>query len=318
VVAVDLVRTADVVVENFSPRVMQKFGLDYRSLRKVRPDVIMVSMSAAGQVGPMAQMTTYGSVISCLAGLDGLQGHQDERALPFGTSIADPINGMLGAFAVMACLRHRSRTGKGQHIDLSQWEATATTTGGPFMDYLLNGRLQAPIGNYDESMAPHGVYRCKGEDLWVTIAVKTDEEWRRLCEAIGRHDLATSEKYGDLYGRLLHHDEIDAVLANWAAQRDNYEITALLQKQGIAAFPAMSSKQLFTDPHFWERGDWVEVNHPYGKEIIYGMPWKLSRTPGGVRRPCPILGQDNSYIYAEVLGIPKGELKDLEATKVLN
>ena len=310
--ALDLVRNSDVVIENFRPGTMERYGLDYKAFRIIRPDVVMLSLATAGQNGPLCDLTSYGVIITTMAGVDGVQGYPGERPLPIGTAIADPTNGMMGLFAVMAAVRHRSRTGEGQYIDLSQWETMATTVGGPWMDYLLNKRLQQPIGNHDPMMAPHGVYKSRGHDHWVTIAVKTDDEWKALCHVIGRPDLVEDERFGDLYARQSHQVELDKIIADWTASRENYEAARLLQEAGVAAFPALSSRELFDDPHFNERECWVKVDHAYGPEVIYNLPWKFSDTPGKIRWPCRLVGQDNDYVLNEVLGLPGEDIKRLE------
>lgn len=313
----ELVKTADVVIENFSPRVMPRFGLDYPKVKSLRPDIIMISLSAAGQTGPDSQITTYGNIIACLAGIDFHQGYVEEAPSSCGTAIADPLIGVLGAFSVLAALRYRSRTGKGQYIDLSQWEAVAATVGGPMMDYIFNGRTQHSLGNRDTMMAPHGVYRCKGEDSWVTIAVKTDDQWQKLCEVVDNHELAVDPRFSDVHHRQRNHDDLDKIISQWTQNMDQWRVTDVLQRIGIAAFPALSSKEVFTDKHFNARGDFVKVNHPLGEEVIYDVPWKLTKTPGGVHRPAPSVGQDNQQIYAGLLGISPPELTQLEEDRIV-
>ena len=314
----DLVKSADVVIENFSPRVMRRYGLDYQNIRAVRPDVVMVSLTGAGQTGPQSQMTTYGTVITSIAGIDSYQGYLgDEHPSAFGTAITDPLVGVMGAFAVLAALRHRSRTGKGQHVDLSQWEAVASTIGGPLMDSVFNGRTQTPLGNRDPMMAPHGVYPCKGDDRWVSVGVKTDEEWRGLCDAMGQPDLARDKRFADGYRRQRHHDELDTLVGAWTSKLKPVQVTRALQKAGIAAFPALAANEVFTDKHYKYRGDFIEVEHRLGKEVIYEVPWKLSKTPGGVRRAAPSIGQDNQQVYSEILGLSEEQIGGLERDGVL-
>ena len=239
-------------------------------------------------------MTTYGTVITSIAGIDSYQGYLgDEHPSAFGTAITDPLVGVMGAFAVLAALRHRSRTGKGQHVDLSQWEAVASTIGGPLMDSVFNGRTQTPLGNRDPMMAPHGVYPCKGDDRWVSVGVKTDEEWRGLC------------------------DELDTLVGAWTSKLTPVQVTRALQKAGIAAFPALAANEVFTDKHYKYRGDFIEVEHRLGKEVIYEVPWKLSKTPGGVRRAAPSIGQDNQQVYSEILGLSEEQIGGLERDGVL-
>ena len=317
-IAYDLVRSADVVIENFSPRVLPRYGLDYANLKKVRPDVVMVSLSAAGQDGPSAQITTYGSVIASLAGMDFHQGYLDgNEPVPFGTAISDPLVGVLGAFAVLCALRYRAQSGKGQYIDLSQWEAVGAMEGGPFMDSILNRRTLSHRANTDEMMAPHGVYPSKGEDLWVTIAVKTEEEWLSLCAAMGQPELARDPRFADAFRRMRQREELDAIIGSWTAERTNFDVTRLLQAVGIAAFPSLDPIEVYTDEHYAARDTYIWVDHHLGREVIYGMPWKLDKTPGGVRTPAPSVGQDNDQVYSEVLGLTIDEIRALEEEKVI-
>ena len=314
----ELVKSADVVIENFSPKVMRGYGLTYETIRKLRPDVVMISLSAAGQTGPLAEITTFGSIIGSMAGLHAHQGYiGDEKPSRSGTSIPDPVMGVLGAFAVLAGLRYRAKTGLGQYVDLSQWEACATLVGGPLMDGILNQRTQLPRGNRDEVMAPHGVYPCRGDDLWVTIAVKTEDEWRALCEAMSMPELASDERFRDPLRRHMNHDELDRVIDEWTSTQVNYDVASSLQARGIAAFPSLNDVEVFEDEHLEARGDWVEVEHRLGNEVIYGVPWKLSKTPGSVRRAAPVMGQDNQRVFGGLLGLPESEVSALEESRVL-
>jgi benzylsuccinate CoA-transferase BbsF subunit len=316
--AQDLVRTADVVIENFSPGFMDEIGLGYGDVRRLRPDAVMISLSAAGQTGPLKNIVTYGNIISCLAGLDGYQGYTDSDVpTRYGTTIPDPLMGIYGAFAVLAALRHRAKTGQGQHIDLGQWEACITLAGGPMTDYAMNERIQRWRGNRDDAMAPHGCYRCAGEDNWLTIAVKSNTEWLTLCETMERTDLANDERLGDQYGRQMHHDEIDAAISAWTRDKEHHSAAALLQSKGVAAFPALSIQEAFVDKHFNARNNWVEVEHRLGRETIAGMPWRLTKTPGGVRRAAPSIGQDNHRVYGGILGMRPEQITTLEEAKVL-
>ena len=316
-IARELVRSADVVIENFSPGVMKRYGLDYPSVKKLRPDVIMISLTAAGQDGPLSKIVTYGNIISCLAGLDGLQGYIGaDEPTAYGTSIPDPMMGLLGAYVVLAALRHRAKTGKGQYIDVCQWEATAATVGGPLMDYLFNKRITHPKGNRDDMMAPHGVYPCKGDDSWVSIAVKTDDEWRQLCAVMDKPELLSDERFGDLFSRHMHHGEIDEIISRWTATQQARRVTTKLQRVGVAAFPSMSAKDIFEDKHFKERGNWVEVDHPLMKTVIYGMPYKLSATPGGIQSPATMVGQYNDEVYGGILGLSQEEIAKLTEERI--
>ncbi len=310
--ALELVSTADIAVENYRPGTIGRWGLDYESLRTVRPDLIMISLSAGGQTGPLRQIATFGSTLSCLTGLDSMQGYVDGPPQPFGTALIDPLVGYLGLLSVLAALRHRDRTGQGQYIDLCQWEATSMMYGSQMLDYQWNGRVPGPVGNRDIAMAPHGVYPCAGADAWVAIAVDSEEQWRALRQAMGDPPWARQPRFADLYRRLRHQDVLDRALSQWTRRRDAFEVTALLQRAGVPAFPAQSDQQAFTNRHFLARDGWVQVQHPFGPMTVTGIHWKLSKTTGKLRKSTPILGQDNHYVFRELLGMPSRRVGALE------
>jgi benzylsuccinate CoA-transferase BbsF subunit len=319
--AADLTRrfieTCDVVVENYRPGTMERWGLGYRDLRRARPDIIMASLSAAGQDGPLRNITTFGSSLGSLTGLDALQGYYDNRPIPAGMALPDPFNGIVGLYAILSALRHRRRTGRGQHIDLSQWEATTCTIGAPLLDWQMNRRIEGTRGNRDPAWAPHNVYPTRGHDRWVAIAVKTEAEWQAFCGVLGNPPWARDPRFADAFRRLRHQDQLDAHIAAWTRTRDNMEVTRLLQHAGVAAAPAMSCEELFNDPHFTGRGGWGEVHHPFGMETLYGVHWKLSETPGRIRRAAPLLGQENAFVVEDLLGVPDEALRCLQTEQVV-
>ncbi len=310
-------QTCDVVIENFRPGTMERFGLGYRDIREVRADVIMVSLSSAGQTGPLKGISTFGSSLGSLTGLDSLQGYYDNRPIPAGMALADPYNGVSALFAILTALRQRRKTGRGQYIDISQWEATTCTIGAPILDWQMNQRIDGTRGNHDPAWAPHNVYPSLGEDRWVAIAVRTEEEWRAFRRALGGPAWSRDPRFRDAFRRLRNQDALDRHIARWTERRDNMEVTRLLQAAGVAAFPAMSLDELFHDEHFLERGTWTQVQHPFGMETLYGIHWKLSETPGRVRRAAPLMGQENDRIFGELLGIPDDEVRRLEEQKVI-
>lgn len=313
-----LVAISDVVIENFSPRVLPSLGLDYVALRRYRPDLVMLSLSGAGQWGPLRDVQTYGPTVGALAGLDGLAGYPGERALGTGGVYCDPSSAVHGAFVVLAALRHRNRTGRGQYIDLAQWETAISVTGEAVMEYVMTGRSPGTLGNLHPRMAPHNTYRCKGDDKWVAIAIGSDEEWRRLCEAVGQPGLARDERFADSFQRLRHRDAIEAILTGWTREREPYEVTQVLQRAGVAASPVLDTGERYFDPQLQARGVHVEVEHPAtGTDIIYGVPWKMGGTPTAIRTPAPLLGQHNGYIFGEVLGLGAAKVSELVSQKVL-
>jgi len=315
----ELIKRSDVVTDNFTPGVLDKYGLSYESLAEIKQDIIVVSLCFAGHTGPLKGTRGYAPIITALAGLDSVVGYTDE-SVPCGPNFAygDHVAAMHGALAILVALIHRNRTGEGQYIDISEWEATTSLLGEPLMEYVMNGRIPGPTGNRDSIMAPHGYYPCKGEGQWVSIAVKTEEEWQNFCQALGNPPWTEEERFGDRYSRLLNQDALDELVGQWTANHSPREVTEILQQAGVAAAPFLISKNQYHDPHFKERGIFVEVNHPKsGREVFYGIPWKLSDTPGEVRASGPLLGQDNEYVFKELLGLSQSDFEHLVEEKVI-
>jgi len=313
-----LIGKSDVVVENYTPGVMKKRGLDYDSLISIKPDIIMISMSAGGSYGPLAHMVTYAPLISALSGIDSMVGYADNRPLGFRHAYADPTASLFGTFAILAALRYREKTGKGQYIDLSQWEATTTLVGEAIMDYTMNKRVRKPEGNRHPMMVPHGNYPCKGNDKWVSIAVKTEREWLGFCKAIGNLSWTRDPRFIDKYKRLQNAADLDEYVAQWTSKHTDYEAANILQKNGVAAAPLLTTESMFTDPHFNKRGTFVDVDHPVvGGESIYGLPWKLSGCPPKPPRHAPLLGEHNNYVFGEILGLSEEEIAQLTDEEII-
>jgi benzylsuccinate CoA-transferase BbsF subunit len=288
-------------------------------LRAVKPDVVMLSMPAAGLSGPLKSVRTYGVSLSSITGLDSLTGYVGGPPMPFENAFADPYNGVMGAFAVLAALTHRDRTGKGQHIDYSQQEVVMQMVGPAFMDYVMNGRVAGPMGNHHPlaAAAPHGVFPCTGEDRWISIAVATSEEWRGLVRAMGNPAWAQAPECTSPAERVRNIDALHEQLATWTHTFDDYELAQHLQGHGVAAAPVLNVADLLRDPHYRARGTFIEVQHSLGfRETIYGAYVKTSRTEVRVR-PGPRIGQDNDVVFKELLGIPEDRYRQLIAAQVI-
>jgi benzylsuccinate CoA-transferase BbsF subunit len=313
-----LVSISDVVVENFSPGVMDRLGLEYETLRQVKPDIIMLSVSAAGATGPERRALGYAPIFHSVSGMGYLTGYPDSppgyiRA-PIDCNVAS-----MGALAVMSALVQRQRTGQGQYIDLSAREAISHLIGHVFTQAVLTGKEPQREGNYQEEMAPHDCYPCRGDDRWVSIAVGSDEEWQALVWAMGSPAWAGEQRFGSSTARLLHREELDRRIGEWTRDRDPYEVTSVLQGAGVAAFPSLSGKDVSTDPHLKAREGQVEVEHPtLGEQVVFGPPWKFSQTPPQVNSPAPLLGQHNEYVLKDLLNLSSQEIADLESTGVLS
>jgi crotonobetainyl-CoA:carnitine CoA-transferase CaiB-like acyl-CoA transferase len=316
-VARRLITRSDVVAENFANGVMERMGLGYEAVRKLRADAIMVSISGYGRSGPEQDFVSYGPATVPLAGFSAVTGYKGGPPMHVGISYGDPTAGLHGAIAVLAALCHRQRTGEGQFIDVSLWEASATLLPDALLEYEMNGTEPSRDGNRDPYMAPHGVFRSAGEDRWVSIAVGSDEEWRSLVAVIGDAELS-SARYATLGERKRHEDEIEARLTRWTTTLPADEVTRRLQAAGVAAFSTMTNQDLAEDPHLNGRGFFVDVPHPeVGKRHHAGIPWKLSGTPCAVTAPAPCLGEHSREVLSGVLGYSEAEIEALAADGAL-
>jgi benzylsuccinate CoA-transferase BbsF subunit len=314
-----LIATCDVVIENFGPGVMEGLELGWEQLRAVKPDLVLFSMPAAGLTGPLKEIRTYGLSLTSTTGLDSMTGYVGGPPIPVENAFSDPYNGIMGAFAILAALCHRDRTGTGQHVDYSQQEAVMQMVGPAFMDWAMNRRVAAPIGNRHPlaAAAPHGVFPCAGDDRWISIAVVTEDEWRGLVAAMESPAWAAAPDYASGASRVAHVDALHEHVAAWTRGYDDRELAARLQRHGVAAAPVLSVADLLSDPHYRARGTFIEVRHPLGfDETIYGAYVKTSRTEAAVRTG-PRIGQDNERVFKEILGLPTERYERLVAEQVI-
>jgi benzylsuccinate CoA-transferase BbsF subunit len=313
-----LVAISDVAVENFAPRVMKKLGLDYPALREVKEDIILVSLPGFGSTGPAKDYISYGQSLLAASGIAATTGYPDSPPMSLGESYPDLVTALSAAFAILAALHHRTETGQGQHIDISQLEATMCLLPEALMEFSMNGTLRPRMGNQDDIMAPHGCYRCKGDDKWVAITVATDEEWEAFRYAIGDPDWAREERFADGFGRWSNQHDLDRLIEDWTKERTPYEVMEVLQKAGVAAGPSLNIEELINDPHIKECEVFVEVEHPeMGRQIVYRPTWRLSGTPGRIQRRAPLLGEHNHYVFGELLGMSDKEIARLEKEEII-
>ena len=314
----ELISISDVALDNFSPMGLKKLNLQYAELSQANPQLVMISLPAAGQHGPLSNIVTYAPSLGALCGYSSIIGYPGERVLGEQTPYLDVTSSIHGAFAVLSALYYRERTGKGQYIDMAQIEVGASVIGEAFMEYFMNGRVLGTMGNRSPTMAPHNNYPCLGEDRWVSIAVDTEEEWRSFCTAIGNPPWVKEKRFSDKFNRQRNLEELDRLVSAWTINLSNYEVMDILQKAGVAATPCLDLMERFSDPHYAERGTHLQIEHPAtGIDIIAGIPFKLSGTPGEVRRPAPMLGQHNNYVFRELLGKPESEIAQLIEEKVI-
>ncbi len=312
-----LIRVSDVVVENFGPGVTRKLGLDYETLRQVKPDIIMVSMPGAGSYGSLKDVRSYASTLQSLSGLDSLLGYPGERIVAMQQPVCDAVAAIHGAFAVLAALRYRQETGEGQYVEIPQLETLISIIPELIMQYTMNGRVLHTQGNLHPMFIPHQNYCCKGEDKWVSIAIKTDDEWQGFCQAIGSPNWTKEKRFADAFSRWQNRDELDKLVGAWTINQTHYEVMEILQNNRVAAIPCLDTGERFLDPHLQEREVHVEV-HPKGGTLwITGMPWKMSGTPCTIRSPAPVLGEHNSLIFGDLLGMSPEEISALQEEEVI-
>ncbi len=297
-----LVRVSDVVLENFTPRVMANFGLDYPALKEIKPEIIVVSISAYGQTGPYRDYVSFGRGIEAMAGLAQITGYPESQPLGPGTAYADATGGLHAAFAVLVALRHRRQTGKGQHIDLSLRESLTALMGEQLLGHSMNKRAPERTGNHDACAMLQDCYRCQGDDQWIAIAIHSEEELEMLGRVIG-NPLNPGDETDKLRQRI----------ETWTTRYDPQEAMRILQQAGVRAGAVLDAAQINSNPHLRERGFFEKVTHPEaGTHSHPGMPWKLSQTPGRIRAPAPCFAEHNDYVFRELLGLSAKEIAELE------
>ncbi len=315
-----LVKLSDIVTENYTPRVMKSFGLDYAALREINPGIIMISMPAHGMTGPWSEHPGYAQSIEQMSGIAQITGRPDGPPQITGWALTDPTAGLYGVSAVMLALLYRQATGEGQYIDLAQTEALTCMMGDAIMDYTMNQRVTPRQGNRHPYMAPHGCYRCRGEDTWMTIAVATDEEWHSLVETIGSPAWATEERFATTLSRWQNQDELDTLVEEWTIRQGHLQAMEVLQKAGVPAGAVLNGCELLADPHLQER----RTFHPVSRAIVGTHPYptplaatRFSKLPEQEYRPAPLLGEHNELVLGKLLGLSKEEIKKLAEEKII-
>lgn len=314
-IAKRLVAVSDVVAENFSGRVMPSWGLDYDSIRPINPGIIMLSMSGLGRTGPWKDRVSYGQTLQAWSGFTELTGFPDTDPSGPASAYSDAVGGMAGAQAVLLALIHRSRTGRGQWLDVSQFESLSSLLETLVLDMSVNGSdaVSTRTGNRlpHGGGAPHGAYRCQGDDRWVAISVFTDEEWGDFVEALDNPDWAADPRFASSDARERNADALDVCVETWTVERTAEEAMTRLQAAGIAAGVVQSGADLSRDPQLKERGFFRRVPDHLGEvRIIESAPYKLSRTPGAVNRGAPAFAADMTYVLRELLGMSDDEVED--------
>jgi crotonobetainyl-CoA:carnitine CoA-transferase CaiB-like acyl-CoA transferase len=325
-----LIAISDLVIENFSSRVLQNWGLGYQELCKIKPDIVYVSMSGYGHTGRHHHYTTFGPVAQAVSGLTHISGLPDKPPAGWGWSYMDDTGGMYGAMCALTGLYNRNMTGRGQHIDLSQMVASVPLVGPALLDFTVNGRGSRRSGyppgnrahwpgtplvnNYrGPTVAPHNAYRTHPGEYndWCVIVCHSDDEWRRLVEVMGAPSWAASPKFATVIGRLQHQQELDEQIEAWSMTLGKYELTELCQAAGIRALPVQSAEdRVEHDPQLRHREMYLPIEHPVlGTYKVQNAPFKLSETPASNHLPSPLIGQHTQEIVEGLLGYSHQELR---------
>ncbi len=321
-----LVSVSDIVLENFTPRVMQRFGLDYANLRAVKPDLIMVSNTGYGHSGPWSNFGAMATALEPTHGTGAFMGYVDpgpdgrlhDGGIPnkMGNSYTDFLASWTAQLAVIASLIHRSRTGKGMWVDLAMYQVGSSFIGEGILDFAFNGRRTRRMGNRDHTMSPHGCYPCLGQDEWVTIAVRDDRDWEAFCQALGQPSLAGDSRFAHPTVRHGHQDELDEIISRWTSTQSQYQVMEALQSVGVPAGPVLNAKALLADPQYRARGFFQPADHPdetgLGRQEYVGRGWSLSEALINPITPAPMLGEANDYVLSRILGLTDFEIQRLK------
>jgi benzylsuccinate CoA-transferase BbsF subunit len=304
-----LIAKADVVMENFTPGVIEKWGLGYEEVRKVKPDIIMLRQSGFGSSGPYSRLPAYGMILAAIAGIPNFIGWADREPLPVGVgAYTDCISPRFAAAALIAALDYRNKTGKGQLLDLSQFETGLYFILPAILEYVTNGREPLRKGNECSYGAPHGVYPCQGEDRWCTIAVLNDKQWSELCKVIAKPEYIEDPRFCTLLNRKKNERELNAFLSEWTIKFTAEDVMDRMQAVGIPAGVVKDAKDIYSDPQLRGRGFFWPMNHnEMGLFTHLGTSIELSETPAEAYRPAPCLGEDTEYICTKILSMPDEE-----------
>ena len=318
----ELVAVSDVVMENFTPRVMRRWNLDYPNLRQIKPDIILISNTGYGHGdGPYSAYPAQATTQEATHGHCWITGYPDAEPAKAGASFVDFLSTWSAIFALGAALRHRHRTGQGQWIDLAMYQAGVMFMSEYILDAAVNGNDGGRIGNRHPYRAPQGCYPAAGHDQWLTLSVGSPEEWAALCQLLNRPELTDDPRFADLPARQQNHDQLDAIIAQWTADQDKYALMHLLQNAGIPAGPVLTGRDIHFDPHYQSRGFLEPVQFPpergIGVRPLMGRPYQLASTPLAIRGPGPAFGQDNAPLLQDLLGIDAAAYQELTDSGII-
>lgn len=315
-IARDIVAVSDIVVDNMRVGAMERMGLGHKDLHKLKPDLIIISIASRGQEGPQKDFSGFAAIHQAIAGGAYITGYPDD-APSTSTGDMDIMNSLMAAYAILAALYHRKKTGEGQFIDFSQCEAITSTLGESFLGYEMTGELPERMGNAHPVFAPHNLYRCWGVDRWLALEIHSDEEFLTLTHIIENPELASDNRFATMSARKNNELELDKIIQAWTCKHDRDWMVNELCKAGLAAAPSRDARDLYTDKHLRARNAFVNIDHPeLGKLELVAMPWHLSETT--IELKCaPMLGQDNDYILKKLLGLNQLAVDELRRKDII-
>jgi len=304
-----LVAKADIFMENYTPGNMEKWGLTYDKLKEIKPDIIMLRQSGYGSSGPYANLPAFGMVLAPIAGLNNFIGWPDKEPLPIGVSAyTDCISPRFAVATVLAALDERNKTGKGQLLEVSQFETAQYFMIPAILDYAVNKREPERIGNSSPYAAPHGVYQCKGNDRWCTIAVFNDAEWESLCKVMDKAGLINDPRFETLANRKKNEEALNAIISEWTSGYSPEDIMSRLQAAGVPAGVVENTADFYQDPQLRMRNLFWPMEHAeMGMFTHLGDGFMLSKTPAQPYSPSPLMGEHTEQICTQLLGMPDDE-----------
>jgi crotonobetainyl-CoA:carnitine CoA-transferase CaiB-like acyl-CoA transferase len=315
-----LIKVADLLIENFSPGVMDRLGLGYKSVSAINSRLIMISMPSFGSDGPECNARGYGNTVEAMAGVTGLTGYHDGdgQRYTLSNALGDPVGGLHGVFALMVAIRERERTGSGQWIELAQVESLIPFVTDAMLEYQFSGMLPPARGNRHREHAPHGIYRCAGDDNWIALACETDAQWRSLASALGIPRLADDPRFASASARKANEDALDAELTRAIAPLSADDCVARLHEAGVLAAPVNPAPAVMADPQIQGREYFVAIDRAVvGTQLYPGAVARIPDTPLRADAPAPLLGEHNRQVFAETLGMTEDEISELERSAII-
>lgn len=320
-ILVDMLKQSDIFMENFTPRVMKRWGLDYPNLKKIKPDIIMVSNTGYGHgEGPWSSYPAQATTQEATHGHCHITGYDNDIPSKAGQSFIDFLSCWSGLMGIANALRHRNKTGKGQWVDVGMYQLGAYLTSEYILDWMSNAFKGERVGNRHRWRSVQGVYRCSGADEWISISIGTNEEWKKLCTILNATELLNNSKYTNEISRRDQYQEIDLIIEKYTKEYDKHKLTNILQEAGIPSGAIFDSSDSNLNPHYWERGFLEKVDFPddrkMGKRVLMGRPWKANKSDLKIHRPAPTFGDSNYDCIVNLLGYSQENYNNLVNDKI--